>query len=442
MDDKEHKELITRMADALREHSAPYKEGAWERFKAKGGTGGKRIMLLWWTSAVAASIVLGIGLFLLKDSFENPKNQVITLNKPQQEKESDIISDSLAEPAASTEKEEKMRILAENRSGAMKVEPNTLAKDAFEKSPQIIHPASDLLPNQHVEGQEKPVKVTDQMATESEDAQNRSNLAATKRAAKEEKREAKDDALFNMLREHEPNEEGKFELANQTGSNKHWNFSLVASPSMTNERVNIGGGVAVAYRITKKISIGSGVSLVNLGFKQDMGASSNNPTLNTPAVASLSERSPMFSVQSNETSELTSIHTNVLALDVPIDVKYHITNKFYTSVGFSLFAVLNEDRTNNYISTVATNSATSNFVSSYAVSEPEFQVMTTSEKSRDLPLQGNSYSGFLNFSVGRQMPLSKKVDLSVEPFFKLPVGTLSRQSVDFKYGGVRVITSF
>ncbi len=130
-----------------------------------------------------------------------------------------------------------------------------------------------------------------------------------------------------------------------------------------------------------------------------------------------------------------------MGLDIPIDFKYQVTKQFYASAGVSLFTVLNEQRTNNYITSSPTNRSLQTS-EGFVYNQPEFQTQKVSEKSTDTPLQGNSYSGFLNFSVGRKMPISSKVGISVEPFIKQPIGKLSNENLNLRYGGVRIITSF
>src|SRR5690606_3955012 len=55
---EEHKELIHRLAERLRNHTEPYKDGAWERFAA---THGKRRPTLWPYASAAAVLLAAVG---------------------------------------------------------------------------------------------------------------------------------------------------------------------------------------------------------------------------------------------------------------------------------------------------------------------------------------------------------------------------------------------
>ncbi|QNL47711.1 hypothetical protein H8S90_12830 [Olivibacter sp. SDN3] len=447
MKDKENRELITRMAEALREHSAPYREGAWERF-AKKGKGANRLMPLWYLSGAAAILLLGVTFFLYNKSgvdevLRELPHQVVSKtpleeNTQTDEEKPDYDTQNLA--VSESNKNKIVKSSREEERATLKTKANPLGEVSL---------ISVINENDVIEKRENHIGDQSLFALQVPNVRERQASSISETTGKvQEKPNANDmveneDPLIKMLSEGEAYSRPELKMVNEEESSvlaKRWGVGVVFAPSLTEERVNMGGGVTVAYRLSNKISIGSGVSIVDLGFQQ--GGSQTLPPASSPSAVSSDNSQVFFTARNAETRELTSINTNVLALDVPIDLKYHINNRFYASAGVSLFAILNENRVNNYnVTRVATNRTMEN-MESLAVAQPEFEVMSISEQSTETPLQGNSYSGFLNFSVGHQLPLSKKVGLSVEPFYKLPVGTLSRQNINFRYGGLRVITSF
>jgi len=438
MKEKDNKELIERMADVLREHSAPYKEGAWERFAAVGGKR-KKIVPFWYLSGVAAMLLLGVALFINRGNVDTSivkTHNKLAKEQPETEENKAVTSQGDL-PEIKFEKQEKLT--KQSVLAASKPDRNSNLKElrSFMQAEN-----GNLTPHETPETGEDKLqedKPTDEKKHIAQDVEER--LATNHKEASGE------DALIRMLREdsrHTVAEESMINNTNYTKGRK-WNVGVVLAPALTAERLNMGGGVSVAYRISKKIAIGSGISLVDLGLHQaDPYRSPARPSAlvsSDVVTSSLSSKSPVLSAKSSETKQLTSINTNLLALDVPIDIKYQITDHFYVSAGLSFFAVLNEDRINNYTTTTPMDRTLQN-TEGYAFSQPEFQIKSISEQATVTPYQGNSYSGFLNFSVGRKVPVFKKVGLSVEPFIKVPIGELSKQDMNLRYGGVRIITSF
>lgn len=447
MKEKENKELIDRMAEVLRTHSAPYREGAWEQFASRR----KRVRKLtpfWYLSSAAAAILLGVVFFVNRNIVKQkpgPINNYAKVDKLDDNNRDASNSQNSGKIDEHNELNDTQRLKDNNNlmaqlpdklnsevkvlefSAALHDEKKTANNDLLSAGAHeegtIVQPSSEITNKQLSPSYKQEEKVIE------------------KNTAKD-----KEEALIRMLSENRtPSNTSGSMLAShvEPPTDRRWNIGVMLAPALTEERFNMGGGVTVAYNISKKVSIGSGVSLVDLGFRQSSPNSSNDMMMDAPAPASasLSDASPMLSAKSLESKELTSFNTNLLALDIPIDIKYQVNKQFYASAGISFFAVLNEDRTNNFLTRTPTNRTIQN-TEGYAFSQPEIQVSTVSEKAEETPFQGNSYSGFLNFSVGRKMPVSKKVGIAVEPFFKIPIGSLSNQNLNLRYGGVRVITSF
>lgn len=445
MKEKDNKELIDRMAEVLRSHSVPYREGAWERFARKQKSA-KRVLPIWYFGGAAAAILVGLVFFINRNTVDQqitaPTNYTQTDDTEKREGDSLIGQEStvagqhktMGAPGLKRRLEKNESILAKVAEEKTKEEiaASSVVTIDNEKLTQADNRVLELTENRTaVLPFDRNTAGSDNPAPEREEK----NTGTANFSAKE-----REDALIQMLSENSSSARVSGASADQA-ADRRWNIGLMVAPSLTDERFNMGGGVTVAYNISKKVSIGSGVSLVDLGFRQSSPNASNGSS-DSPVNASLSDASPMLSARSLETKELTSINTNLLALDIPIDIKYQVSKQFYATAGISFFAVLNEDRVDNFLTRTPTNNRTVQNTEGYAFSQPEFQVNSVSEKSNETLLQGNSYSGFLNFSVGRSMPISRKVGIAVEPFFKIPIGSLSNQDMNLRYGGVRVITSF
>src|SRR5690606_17853571 len=91
-----------------------------------------------------------------------------------------------------------------------------------------------------------------------------------------------------------------------------WNFSLELSPNIKDKNVNFGGGIAIAYNITNKISISSGISYMQLdaerGFNHDGSAELSRASINSY----------------NYTKSLNTINTSLVGLDIPINLKLNL----------------------------------------------------------------------------------------------------------------------
>src|SRR5690606_15912337 len=103
-----------------------------------------------------------------------------------------------------------------------------------------------------------------------------------------------------------------------------------------------------------------------------------------------------------------SMTSSVVTLDIPLDIRYDVVKGFYTSIGVSYVTVLNEQRTSHYVDKINTNTfANGHSGSADRLAPTEFAY--SSEKITAKPLQGNGYAGFMNFSIGKKLPISSKL---------------------------------
>ncbi len=423
---EENNELIRKIAQTLRGHTEPYREGAWEGFSAKYGTP-KRRLWAWPYWSAAAALLLTVGIYQLNrgPAEQVPDRPVATTQPTSVPGPSERVAEHgpLAQEPATGD-----RRPATPESTVGERRPTIRANvDQRREQPQLARVAEVTTQN-----------VIDNQATTTVSVAEMPVLAeqgeqAVAVAAEAEMTEPL--APIGELTQEAYAAVGKVEV-----SVKKWDLGLAVSPSMTSERVNMGGGIAVAYRLSNRFSLGSGVSVGQLGIGLSAEPGQSLASVERQYDAPRTDAHG-FMTEPSQYKEVTSISSNVLALDIPIDLRYHITEGFYTSVGISFLTILNEQRTNHFVDRInrptfeQSNSTNKDLAMSV-------QAVYSSERAASEPLEGRGYTGFVNFSIGRKVPLSRKLSISVEPYFKLPVGSLSREEMDFTNGGIRIVTGF
>ena len=437
---EEHNELIPRLAEHLRNHTEPYKEGAWEHFVT---TYGKRRRRLWPYWGAAAVMLLAIGGYWL---MRQPADSRLTPQLSQQEAErgavvgSSVYDDEQPDggtpPAvASTTTALVVRPADEVPTGVVdEVSAETGRPDGATQAPVGIPEA---LP------EEAPVAATEMAVV----AASADSVPATTPESQRLAVTAVEDVTGFEPPASGPPLDVALNTQKPSDSREKWDLGVVVSPSVTSETINIGGGLAVAYRVSDKISIGSGIAVAQLGVGEnpnyqphyvgrpsDQYASDPNTHFGGPYFNGKSEAALGYKRE-------VSLTSSVVTLDIPLDVRYEVVKGFYTSVGVSYVAVLNERRTGHYIDKINVNTfANGHAGSADRLAPTEF--VYSSERIPAKPLRGKGYAGFMNFSVGKKLPISTKLFLSVEPYFKLPIGRLSKEEMDFTNGGIRIVTGF
>src|SRR5690606_22842438 len=116
------------------------------------------------------------------------------------------------------------------------------------------------------------------------------------------------------------------------------------------EKLNLSGGIAVAYQLSDKFSVGSGVSIGRLGMGENPNYNPSSGNLPRYSAAPVGDEYIQGLAKSREEYKRdVTLTSNVVALDIPLDFRYEIFKGFYTSVGVSYVAVLSEQRTEHFI---------------------------------------------------------------------------------------------
>ena len=436
---EEHNELIHQLAERLRNHKVPYKDGAWEHFAA---TYGKRRRRLWpyWSAAAAVLLVSVCSYWFIRQSTEvQAPPQMAQQSAVQQSARPFEYGGNLsddADPEAAGPEEGAVPAVSPTHNAAVEQHRADVAQQTLPVTPAVVREEALV-----ADTEANPVSTPDPEPQ---------RLAASAGPEAELERpidSTPSDLVFNDGRDVSSDTYASGPTPKSGGSMEKWDLGLMVSPSLTSETVNIGGGLTVAYRISDKFSIGSGIAVAQLGLGENAGYRPGYASRQSDLSAAPTDPSgdyPVFNGKSEVALDYkreVSLTSSVVTLDIPLDIRYEVAKGFYTSVGVSYVTVLNEQRTGHYIDKINTNTFT-NGSSTGADRLAPTEFVYSSEKIPAKPLRGNGYAGFMNFSVGKKLPISGKLFLSVEPYFKLPIGRLSKEEMDFTNGGIRIVTGF
>lgn len=439
----------SRMVARLRSHEEPYEEGAWERFASRLPDGPRpvpvepspakvrRLSPVFFRIAAAVLLLAAIVFFWPVDRDGETLEVVSTLStapatvaNPAMPAASSVapqIAEQITEQVPQVTQQEAASTLAP-------AQPQTPAKDLAPASklrftPQLAQVGS--------RGVEEPISVTldtDRLGLSEEEDRFARLLAADLLAAEETPILASSD------------QQGR------------WGMGVVLSPNLTSEQMNIGGGVHIAYHLNDRLSIRTGVALGQYGVNTDgrrvlppelfgvkpKKIASDMGSLEAPLSPhhhTSMKDGPQNIAPNYHTRFLDRQTSDLLGLDIPLDLTYAINDRFYTTVGVSYFTVLNERRTNHYIDRL-NEPVQMNSNSSGALESFEIKTLYVEGPASNRPLDGRGYTGFLNLSMGHQSQLTKKLRLSIEPYVKLPVGRLAGEDMNMTHGGVRIVTGF
>jgi hypothetical protein len=395
MKDPENIDLIRQMKQVLQAYEEPYMEGAWEQFSAKPK---KRLLPYWsWAAVAAVFIILGsVWIFSYKQTSGTVQLKVAEkkLNMSPPAKQSPDSRASITDQFSPGEK----------HAGH--------AKHLFSKR------QSDIKPTNNLEGlliAENNIEVASSLApgllrsAEVQYTERKPTLIATDKFM---------NFLVNQGKEADQEKIAKKAAKLEYASN--WGFGVEVLPTVSEAALSVGAGLTTQYKISEHFSVGSGISYVQLQAGKSL----------TPGVSLLSSK------------QLQSVNANFQGIDIPLNLVYNINKSIYTAVGVSYFNVIKEDRKNTFISEREVTALSTNPVTGLAANTRSFVSETTQEPATESLLNGRSYLGFFNFSIGRKQELFKKRNIFIEPFIKVPIGKLSQQELKMMNGGMKFRLAF
>ena len=439
MEDKNKKDIVEEIVSRLKatpEH--PYRAGAWEKFQADHLPPKKSIAWRYWSSAAAVLLLLGMG-YIFQTNQLNTDQAIV--HTPQMSG-SDLPNTEI-ESVENAEKknllEEETTVVAQyggklldDRKSHVDQKINNLIELQHEETsialnlkPTIIVPLPQRIINVN------SIKQQDNNELSKEIVSFPTQLAAS--ALRPEEQGYSEDL---------PNKKN-FNLSNKL------DLGAFVSPTSTNQKVKVGGGLMLAYNLNNRLSVRTGISYheYEVGIVQDPTQPSSTEIVAADKLTHKQSQNLLLepaAANSNFVAipNVNAVNGMVQSLDIPLELSYRIAKNFYATSGVSYAPILNQKRHIQYIENVNTNTFTGGVPSNQAALESANRVVTKTTESSEENVSSNGFGGFVNFSLGRKMEVNKKLSISVEPFVKLPVGNFRVSEMNYTNGGIRIITNF
>lgn len=404
------KELIEHITAQLQNHEETYPNGAWERFSEKENK--RRGIAFWPLWAAAALILIFGGVFLAQNNIDQKKDIAITKPKAQPNApasgNTNANIETKTDPTSLNNGTTPVNSLAANRPA--KITESTKPLLTEQTSYSFINTSAQLTP------------VNNNLLDNKLAGANLSNLKTKQFDILTEKKKPQpivQTSFEKLLAQDSYANQQK--SPSKTNVNSKWQPDVYIAPAMGNDnKVTMNYGFSLSYAIANKLSISSGVSYASI---------STTESLNASAPQTLSGKN------------LESVDAKVRGINVPLELKYNISDKLYTNIGVSALAVLNNSQQNNYIVNQV-QSFSSAAVNGYADSKTMIVKEKTTEPQPEANIDPDKYIGFYNFSLGYKQKISKKNNIAIEPFLRLPMKTFSKENLNLTNGGLRLKIDF
>jgi hypothetical protein len=421
-------ELINHIKNGLADHEEEYVVGNWEKFNKKEK---KRPAIILWMGgigAAAAVLLISFALFFNENSKEKTisEDNEIAKTAPL---EVDELGNSDNNTGSST-----VRVQPESVEKTTNALTAVIGKEQVTTSNSdlaLVSPVNDLLPLTAPLVAANPiVKQPDYIVQQQNSVVKQPDPVAVVTADPTDDIAKKPITLDAFLaKENELNASKKATGEKQTLTNK-WDLGVVVAPSFgnTTNKLNMGYGVSMAYNLNSKVSVGSGISYNEMGASKDI-------------IGNSAPNSPSANALVSDTKSLESVNTRVSGIDIPLEVRYNLSSRFYANVGVSAFAVINQQQNNVYLRGTVIQETTLNLAGDV---KPQSFLRTekVSEKATETLSPNSRLIGFYNFSFGYRQKLSKDKSIGIEPFMKVPMKDVTKENLRLLGTGLKIKFDF
>jgi len=390
------KELIEHIAAQLHSHEEVYSSGAWERFLIQEEQK-KRRFVYWPLWSAAALILIAGGLFFSLDYLKTNDPALLSKSKTKTE-------NSLQTNSANDKKIPKTTI--DNQINTNKSLPSIYKTDNS-KHLKNLDILSSNINNQSDNLLDHQISNTNLINS------GHGNFNIIVQQKKTSNKMSFEELLVqDSFEENDKN-------ASKSAKNTKWQPDVYIAPTIGNDsKINMNYGVSLSYAIANKLSISTGISYAAFSAKEVVNAS---------VPQNLSNRN------------LESVDANVKGINIPLELKYNISEKLYTGIGVSALAILNNKQQNNYI----VNQVQSvSFTNDAGLTDQKNLIVKEQQSELQTEIDPDKYIGFYNFSLGYKQKISPNKNIAIEPFLRVPMKTFSKENLNLTNGGLRLKIDF
>lgn len=192
-----------------------------------------------------------------------------------------------------------------------------------------------------------------------------------------------------------------------------------------------GGGFYTDWNFAKNLTLSSGLFIAQNRLKYENGQ--------TARLAGTFKEAGTTTTLT--TDDLDYVQLDFVNLEIPLNIRYSLTNKLSVSAGVSSMAFLKEEYEYNFeyeqqIQVFQDDETTGPRLVNETVTIRTMQ--TESEPS----LNRMNWAAFYTFSVGYQQKIFQRYSASFEPFIKIPAGQVTSRGISYATGGVQLKVSF
>ncbi len=449
MTDRELTDKISQVFDNFEDPTAEY---GWKELRKKYPENDRKLLPIWW-GTIAAVLMVVCGLwFIIPDTNEGAKevsktNSIEQINKVNNNKQPENTSKNKYNPggAASGSLDSPANSLETKSSNYVNL-PGSIPSEARLDSRPSIATATNRL-------KFEPLDVLSSIAVQrlsvENDAQKTPLIplpepvnSASAINWPEPARDSLIDVTSKMLAlaQKSPEADINPHQVKKTGheskkiSSKNHAFSFFAGSyfnySLGSEtKLNFGAGFTSDIKLTSNLKLSTGLALANNSLTYNNGVpSSSKQKAAFDALPSFGSGITNGSANINLTS-VTRYDASLLALDIPINIKYLIIpkdNKFYLLAGLSSGTYLAETYSLDY----RNYSSAGLYVSQTQGIEVKKQ------------FQAFDIARTLNISFGYSANLGKSQNITIEPFLKYPLSGLGSEDLKFGATGINLKLNF
>ncbi len=223
-------------------------------------------------------------------------------------------------------------------------------------------------------------------------------------------------------------------------TNGNLRLGLLVGPQSSSNPVagmSLGAGVMSEFSFSKRLKLDVGVTYASHSLVPENSLPRESAVMNSP-----SPQTEMAKSLSNSPRLIGSnAELNFSGLDIPVNLKYKIMDKeqsgLFLITGLSSMVYFNQGTTETMtVNTFFTANSTGDL--EFQRSVQEFTHETGPERTSD----GVDLGRMLNLSVGYEYDLKNGTFLSIEPYYKLPLGDLTFANQQFSIGGVNLRMNF